>query len=282
MIRVAVIGIIGESVFLPVARFHEGGETVVATALHREWGAKGANQALAAARHGAAVSFLAAVNARDRAQIEAFAAQNGIDAMLCEKPEPGSYAVIMTDSKGQNRVSVYQGANLDEADVLAFAPQIECADILLLNNEVPASVNDRAVAIAKAKGVRVILNPAPARPLSDTLLESVDLFTPNEHETQGLSEKKNVVVTLGKNGCLIRSENRTVPAVSAGPVLDTTGAGDTFNGVLAVALAQGEGLRTACELANAAAAIKVTGRYVADAIPHRDQTILLWEKYYAG
>ncbi len=280
MSRVAVIGIIGESVFLPVERFHEGGETVVATALHREWGGKGANQALAAARHGAHVSFLAAIHENDRAAISAFAAQNGIYATLCTKQEPSPYAVIMTDATGANHVTVYHGAALEPTDVTRFEGEIAAADVLLLSNEVPEDVNDAAVAIAKKNGVRVILNPAPARALRPALLQSVTLFTPNEHETAGLEGKRNVVVTLGKKGCFLREINEGIPAISAGEVLDTTGAGDTFNGVLAATLAEGEPLKKACQLANAAAAIKVTGKGVANAIPHREQTITLWEKYY--
>ncbi len=280
MSRIAVIGIIGESVFLPVEAFHRGGETVVADALHREWGGKGANQALAAARQGAEVAFLAAIHEKDQAQIERFAAQNGIKATLCCKDTPSPYAVIMTDRTGLNRVTVYHGATLDEGDLACFADEIAAADILLLTNEVPAEVNERAVEIARAHGVRVILNPAPERALSPLLLDTVSLFTPNEFETAGLEQKQNVIVTLGSKGCLIRQTNETIPPISAGKVLDTTGAGDTFNGVLAAALAEGKDIRTACQTANAAAAIKVTGKHVVDAIPHRHQTIKLWEKYY--
>lgn len=281
MIRIAIIGIVGSSVFLPVERFHEGGETVVASDIHTEWGGKGYNQAIAAARHGAQVSFLAAVGKRECAEILADATSRGIDAHLVTSEERGSpYAVIMTDAGGSNRVTVYHGAALCARDVAGFAGEIARADVLLLSNEVPEQVNEEAIRIARANGVRVILNPAPARPLSDTILAGVSLFTPNEHETAGLEDRSDVVVTLGSRGCLVRESGTLIPAIRVGEVVDTTGAGDTFNGVLAVALAAGEPLQRACELANAAAAIKVTGKFVADAIPEKQKTQSVWEKYY--
>lgn len=281
MIRVAIIGIVGNSVFMPVERFHEGGETVVASDMHTEWGGKGYNQAIAAARHGAKVSFLAAAGKRDCAEILADAASRGIDAHLVTSEEKGSpFAVIMTDASGANRVTVYHGAKLSACDVEPFADKIARADVLLLSNEVAEEVNEAAIRVARASGVRVVLNPAPARPLCDSVLAGVSLFTPNEHETVGLEDKSNVVVTLGSRGCLMRESDAVIPSINVGEVIDTTGAGDTFNGVLAVALAEGKPLRQACELANAAAAIKVTGKFVANAIPEREQTINVWEKYY--
>ena len=281
MIRVAIIGIVGNSVFLPVERFHEGGETIVAKDMHSEWGGKGYNQAIAAARHGASVSFLAAVGKGDSAAIRLDAAKRGIDVHLVEHEEMGSpYAVIMTEASGANRVTVYHGARLAASDVDAFASEIARADVLLLSNEVAEEVNLAALRVAKEHDVRVILNPAPARPLCKEMLEGVSLFTPNEHETEGLEQHKNVIVTLGARGCFLRETNERVPTADAGKVLDTTGAGDTFNGVLAVALAEGNLQKRACELANAAAAIKVTGKFVADAIPKRTQTLEVWEKQY--
>ena len=104
--------------------------------------------------------------------------------------------------------------------------------------------------------------------------ELVDIYTPNEFETEGLENVRGEVVgTLGAKGCAIRSLGVVVPAVDHGKVVDTTGAGDTFNGVLAARLAQGEELASACRAANLAAGIKVTRRYVLQAIPHREEMI---------
>ena len=281
MIRVAIIGIVGNSVFLPVEHFHAGGETVVASDMHTEWGGKGYNQAIAAARHGAKVSFLGTVGERDVSAVLADASVRGIDAQLVVSKEEGSpFAVIMTDASGANHVTVYRGAQLQASDVARFANEIARADVLLLSNEVSEEVNLAALRVAKKSGVRVILNPAPARPLCEEMLSGVSLFTPNEHETDGLEQYKNVIVTLGARGCFLRETNERVPTANAGSVVDTTGAGDTFNGVLAVALAEGNTQKRACELANAAAAIKVTRRFVAEAIPQKEQTLHVWEKNY--
>ena len=281
MSRIAIIGIVGQSVFLPVEHFHTGGETVVASDMHTEWGGKGYNQAIAAAQHGARVSFLGAVGESDVSAVLADAGARGIDAhLVASKEEKSPYAVIMTDASGANHVTVYHGARLGAGDVACFADEITKADVLLLSNEVSEEVNLAALRVAKKSGVRVILNPAPARPLCEEMLSGVSLFTPNEHETGGLEQYKNVIVTLGARGCFLRETNERVPTANAGSVVDTTGAGDTFNGVLAVALAEGKELREGCQLANAAAAIKVTGKYVADAIPNKEKTLSVWEKYY--
>ena len=230
MSRIAIIGIVGQSVFLSVDSFHRGGETVVAKDLHVEWGGKGYNQAIAAARHGAEVSFLAAVCETDAESVRADAEARGIDAHLATGTEGSPYAVIMTDAEGANHVTVFRGASLTPRDVADFRDEIARADLLLLTNEVPEKVNESAIRIAQEHGVRVVLNPAPARPLSAEILSGVSLFTPNEHETAGLEELSCVVVTLGDRGCLVRESGRQIPAVKAGATVDTTGAGDSFMG----------------------------------------------------
>ena len=266
--KVAVIGIVGNSVFLPVERFHTGGETVEDASVHFEPGGKGFNQAVAARRDGAEVSFLAAVGTEGADSIRDFLEREGIDAVLAHKPGQTAFAAIVTDAAGLTRVTVYQGASLTAADVDAFRPQIEGADLLLLNNEVPEEVNLRAAEIASAAGVRIVLNPAPARPLPQAFADSIALFTPNEFEAEILGDRPDVLVTLGGEGCRLPS-GEILPAFDAGPVLDTTGAGDTFNGVLAAALVRGEALDRAVRRANAAAGLGVTRRYAVSSIPFR-------------
>ena len=142
---------------------------------------------------------------------------------------------------------------------------------MLLNNEVAEEVNVKAIEIAKRYGVKIILNPAPARKTCNYILENVDLFTPNEHETLGLEEKENVIITVGKRGCVVKKENKTIPAVEIGSVVDTTGAGDTFNGVLAATLAEGQDLINAVMTANLASSIGVTRKYAVSSIPTRKE-----------
>ena len=271
MSKVAVIGIVGNSVFLPVEQFHVGGETVEAKSVHFELGGKGFNQAVAAARYGASVSFLAAVGEDSYDNVNTFLRNENIHAMLAQKQDNTAFAAIVTDKKGSNRVTVYQGAQLSIDDVALFENAIKQADILLLNNEVAEEVNVMAIKIAKRYGVKIILNPAPARKTCNYILENVDLFTPNEHETLGIEEKENVIMTVGKRGCIVKEKNKTIPAVEIGSVVDTTGAGDTFNGVLAATLAEGMDLINAVTTANLASSIGVTRKYAVSSIPTKNE-----------
>ena len=269
MNRVAVIGIVGNSVFLPVDKFHTGGETVEASDIHFEPGGKGFNQAVAAARYGAEVSFLAAVGADGYDSIKTFLDNEGIASVLVQKNTATAFAAIITDKAGSNRVTVYQGAQLDADDISLFEAHIQNADILLLTNETDEAINVRAIEIAKKNSVKVILNPAPSRKCCDFILENVDLFTPNEHETEGL-DGKNLITTLGARGCHIGETDIHIPAVSIGQVVDTTGAGDTFNGVLAAELSRGTPTETAVRHANLASSIGVTKKYAVSSIPTKE------------
>ena len=271
MSRIAVIGIIGNSVFLPVERFHEGGETVEASSVHFEPGGKGFNQAVAAARCGDEVSFLAAVGMEYRKDFADFLNKEKISHTLVYKDESTAFAAIITDNSGANHVTVYQGAELSADDVIMFEDKIKNADILLLNNEVSEEVNIAAIRIAKENGVKCILNPAPARAMDKFVLESIDLFTPNEHEALGIEDNDNVIMTLGKRGCLIKSTGEIIPAVNSGKTVDTTGAGDTFNGVLCAMLARGEDITRSAKIANKVASVGVTRKYAVSSIPKRHE-----------
>jgi ribokinase len=257
----------GTSAFLRVPRFHVGGETVHADALHVEYGGKGFNQAVAAARWGAETSFLAAVGAADAGPMGAVLDGEGIAHRLVVKEGASAYAAILTDPSGETRVTVCPGVRLVVADVEAFEDEISAAAILLLTNEVPEAVNVRAVELAARHGTKVVFNPAPARSLPETILRGAWLFTPNAFETAGLEANRNVVETRGGEGCFLRASGRRVPAKPVGEVVDTTGAGDTFNGVLAAELAGGAELERACAAANAAAGQSVTKCYVLPSIP---------------
>ena len=187
MARIAVIGLVGKSMFFDVPHFHAGGETVTARGYYEEWGGKGFNQAVAAARQDAAVAFLGACSAEDKKAIEDFCRAEGIVARLCAKRRPTACAAILTDGTGETRVTVYPGAELEVKDVDGFAGSIATADFLLLNNEVPEEVNLAAVEIAKQYGVKIIFNPAPARRLPKAILEAVSIFRPNEFEEKLLA-----------------------------------------------------------------------------------------------
>lgn len=172
---------------------------------------------------------------------------------------------------GENRVTEYKSAELTAEDVLDFEPQIAAADILLLQHEVPETVNEQAVRLAQKHGVRVILNPAPFQPVLQAVAEGVYAVTPNEQEAKGLKGLTFplTVTTLGDKGCLI-NDTEHVPALPVTAV-DTTGAGDTFNGILAVCIAEGMPLTEACRWAVAGSGLSVSRPYVLDAIPWRDE-----------
>ena len=271
MSKVAVIGIVGESVFLSVDEFHKGGETVNASDIYKELGGKGFNQALAVARYGVEVSFLGAINREMSHPCTSLCEKEGINGVFAIKQEQSPYAVILTDKTGANQVTVYQGAQLTVGNVEQFKQEIESADVLLLNNETPIEVNMLAGKIARASQTKIIYNPAPSRAIPKEMLNVVDLFTPNEYEQVGLEKQENLIVTLGEKGCFIKAIGETIPAFPCGTAVDTTGAGDTFNGMLAACIASGDDIRSACRKANIAAGIKVTRKYIMGAIPHKKE-----------
>lgn len=253
--------------------FHENGETLVANSVFEEIGGKGINQAVAAKRMGAEVSFLAAIgDDKNGKKCMDAAKETGINATFKTKPGKATpFAFILTDKNGENRVTEYKSAELDERDVLAFEKEIAASDILLLQQEVPTCVNEKAIEIAQKHNVTVILNPAPIRHISDEIAEKIFAVTPNEQEMQAITitRFKNCITTLGKKGCFI---NGTVPVSGIDvKAVDTTGAGDTFNGVLAVCIAEGMDLTEACRYAVAASGISVSRKHVLGAIPYRNE-----------
>lgn len=273
MAKIAVIGLCGNSIFMQVDHFHKQGETLAARSVFEEIGGKGINQAVAAANMGAEVSFLAAIGDDSAGQQCAQAARDyGINGCFAVKEgKKTTFAFILTDNDGDNRVTVFRQAELAVEDVWNFEQEIAVSDILLLQHEVPVEVNDAALYLAKKHGVKVILNPAPARPITPETAAGIFAVTPNEQERQSLDITlfENCITTLGKDGCSI-NDKITIPALQV-QAIDTTGAGDTFNGALAVFLAEGKNLETACRLAITAAGCSVTKRHVLEAIPTREE-----------
>lgn len=276
MSKIAVIGLVGNSAFLSVDQFHKGGETVVAKDIHFEPGGKGFNQAVAAARFGKEVSFLGAVGKDYAEEVKAFSKAENINAFLAIKDVPSAYASIITNSNGDTRVTVFGGASLCVSDLSPFEEEIKNADVLLINNEVPEDVNEKAVELAKKYGTEIIMNPAPMKELSQYIKNNVSLFTPNEFEAFAIENKDNLIITLGEKGCFVKSLNNFVNSIKVTPV-DTTGAGDTFNGVLASLLAEGKPLCTAVQYATVASGLSVTKKYAVSSIPYFKDV----EKYIA-
>ena len=273
MPKISVIGICGNSVFMYADHFHKSGETLVADSVYEEIGGKGINQAIAAKRMGAEVSFLCAVGDDDNGNkcIHTLK-ENDIDAHVkIKKGKSTPLAFILTDKNGENKVTVHKSAELSIEDVISFENEIASSDVLLLQHEVPDEVNLKVIEIANKHNVKVILNPAPIRNVSDKIAKSVFAVTPNEHEANAIDVCcfQNCIVTLGKKGCLI-NEKTLIPSIDA-KAIDTTGAGDTFNGVLAVCIAEGMELEMACRYAVTASGISVGRKYVLNAIPYKKE-----------
>ena len=271
MSKISVIGICGRSTFMYVDHFHENGETLSADSVYEEMGGKGINQAVASARMGSEVSFLCAAGDDGGAEeCKKVAVENNIRATVAvKKGKPSTFAFILTDKHGENRVTVCRGAELCADDVEQFYDEIATSDLLLLQNEVPWSVNERAINIAAQNGVRVIMNPAPAGDIPDSVVDKIYAVTPNEHERSLIDAGRfaNCITTLGAAGCDINATVR-IPATDQIAV-DTTGAGDTFNGVLAVCIADGMEFVDACRYAVAASGLSVSKKYVLASIPYR-------------
>jgi len=295
--RVTVVGSFNQDLVAVTPRMPVKGETILGGPFHRGPGGKGANQAVAAARLGADVTMVVKLG---RDPFGDLAEQNLVNegiqtnyVIRTDETHTGA-ALIFVDAAGENMIVVCGGANdlMMPQDVDRARQAIVEADILVVQLEIPMETVEHAVRMAHDASVKVLLNPAPGRQLSAELLSRVDILTPNETEAQiitelsveNLGEAKAAarallasgvgvaVITLGAVGALIVTSDEVehVPGRKV-KVVDTTGAGDAFNGALAVALAEGKGLPEAVAFANAAAALQVTKLGTAPAMPYRNE-----------
>lgn len=296
--KVAVIGLAGQSAFMTADHFPAPGETISCSSLFFELGGKGYNQAIACARMGVETIFIGAVgDDANGAEGKAALEKEGITACLVRKPEPTAYAVITTRADSENTVAVYSGAakSLSGEDLQSEAIRNEIADCdyLLLQNELSGECLEASFALSHELHIPVIFNPAPADHIPRELIVGCEMITPNYGEAKTLagfaeseepSEQdflgavrklgvKKAVITMGSRGALLIDEEKVsrIPAVSCGKTIDTTGAGDTFNGTLTAALALGKSLEEAAKLAAIAAGISVTRRGAAGSIPTAEE-----------
>lgn len=292
--RIGVIGLGGQSAFMSVGHFPVPGETISCGGLFFELGGKGYNQAIACARMGVDTVFIGAVGRDDNGNAcRADLICEGVTPCLIEKDIPTAFAVIMTDSSGENTVSVFPGAakalapeDLRSNNVMT---QLKECTYLLLQNELSPDCLLEACKIGQELEIPVIFNPAPAENIPMEAIQSSALITPNygeaKHLTGFLENEQptgeelaerfakmgiaNAVITMGSQGAMVMEQGniQKIPAFSCGQAVDTTGAGDTFNGFLTAALSLGESLCDAAGLAAAAAGISVTRRGAAGSIP---------------
>ncbi|WP_168565563.1 ribokinase [Crateriforma spongiae] len=295
MSKIVVVGSINTDMVIRTRRLPGPGETVLGGTFLMNPGGKGANQAVAAAKLGGDVVFIGKVGDDSLGRDAVANMQHcGVDTrFIGVDPDLASgVATITVDESGENCIAVASGANacLSVADVQSAWKQIDDVSMVLMQLETPLETVQAAAQLAKQSGATTILNPAPAQDLPDALLALIDIITPNEHEAHQLtgvtinsddSAKSaaqrlqqrgvpTVIITMGDRGAWIQSDDFTgcVDAIPA-KVVDTTAAGDTFNGALAAELALGTARVDAVRLANHAASIAVTRQGAQGSCPTR-------------
>ena len=297
MSRIIVIGSSNTDMVIKSKKLPSPGETILGGTFLMNPGGKGANQAVAAARLGGNVTFVTKTgNDMFGAEARQLFDKERIDTRYIIKDDinPSGVALINVDENGENSIVVASGSNgtLSAYDIDDNIFETGPSDLFLMQLEIPVSTVEFVAQKAAGKGNRVILNPAPARQLSDDLLSCLYLITPNETEAELLTGIKvydvataekaalvlhdkgiqNVIITMGATGAYLLtgaiSEMITVIPVKA---IDTTAAGDVFNGALAVAISEGQELEEAVRFANKAASISVTRMGAQASVPYRSE-----------
>lgn len=293
---ILVIGSSNTDLVVNVDSIPKPGQTVLGDSFFVNPGGKGANQAVGAARLGKDVSFCCKTGEDDygRAAKELFAKEGMDTSFVFSTPDhPSGVALIAVDRNGENSIVVASGANMDlRPEDIDRIGSFSRFDIVLCQLEIPLQTVEYIAAKARKDGAKFVLNPAPACKLPDSLLSCVDILTPNETEAEIISGIKvtdtesaaaaarkimetgvgQVIVTLGSKGALLCSdkEQTLVPAFKVRAV-DTTAAGDIFNGALCVALSEGKEMVNAIRFASAASSISVTRKGAQASAPYRNE-----------
>jgi ribokinase len=295
--NLVVLGSINADHILNLETFPTPGETVTGNQYQVAFGGKGANQAVAAGRSGANIAFIACTGDDDTGErVRKQLASDNIDVspVSVVEGESTGVALIFVNAEGENVIGIHAGANaaLTTERVEAQRAIISGADALLMQLESPVESVLAAAKIAHENHTTVVLNPAPARVLSDELLALVDIITPNETEAEKLTGIRvendgdaaraagalhdkgigTVIITLGSRGVWVSAngEGRRVPGFKV-KAIDTIAAGDTFNGALVTALLEGRAMDEAIRFAHAAAAIAVTRKGAQPSVPWRKE-----------
>lgn len=281
---ILVIGSANMDMVVVTKRPPQPGETVFGSQFAMFPGGKGANQAVCCAKLGSRVHFIGKMgNDVFRTKLMQSMKNDGVrlQHLLVDPAAPTGIALITVDARGQNEIVVVPGSNmkLTPADINKKRDIFAKIKIVLLQLEIPIETVTQSARLAKAHGATVILNPAPARKTPQSLLRMIDYVTPNETEAETLTGMpvknvasaqkaakrlleigvKNVIITLGAKGCLlVNSESVEIFSARKVKAVDTTAAGDAFNGALAFSLAKGRNINEAIRFANAVAAFSVT------------------------
>ena len=295
---VAILGVFVADAAYRATRQPAMGETILGSSFALGPGGKGSNQAVAAARCNARVSFISRLGQDAFAQMALdMYSLEGIEAHVDQIADSytGSAYIFIDDNTGDNAIIVCPGAamTITTAYIESARSVIESADVFVTQLEQPLDAAAHALGIARNAGVTTILNTAPAETVGDDIFKLCDYVTPNETEVEAYTGVKVVsiadarkagdvllgkgvgtaLITLGEQGALLHSADQSVhiPAVDAGPVVETTGAGDAFNGGFAAALAQKQNPVDAAHFACAVAGLSVTRAGTAPSMPTRDE-----------
>ncbi|MDN3205037.1 ribokinase [Algoriphagus sediminis] len=297
MKKILVVGSSNTDMVVKSIKLPKPGETVLGGDFFSFAGGKGANQAVAAAKLNGDVIFMAKVgqDLYGEAAIEGFK-RVGIDtSKILKDPQVHSgVALIMVDERGENCISVASGANntFTESDIDNLDDCLDDVEFVLIQLEIPMDIVEYLVEKCESHGKKVVLNPAPAANLSSDCLSKLEIITPNEIETEILTGIKiqdvesakaaaeklrahgvsTVIITMGSKGAYFSTETESglIPSFPVEAV-DTTAAGDTFNGALVVGLNEGKDLKEAISFASKAASISVTRMGAQDSQPFRDE-----------
>lgn len=298
--KIIVLGSCNTDMVIRTTRLPVSGETIIGGEFMMTPGGKGANQAVAASRLGGDVTFVTKIgnDVFGRQSLELYQNEKiNTDYVFLDTENPSGIALITVDESAENCIVVASGANktLSKEDVDKCRKEIEGADILLMQLEVPMETVEYAAELANRAGVKIILNPAPATIMSDGLLKNIDIIIPNKTEAElisgirvydwetaktaagRISEKgvDTVIITLGSLGALLKvgETYQEFPIRENIKAVDTTAAGDTFCGALSVALSEGMPFSDAIRFANEAAGVSVTKMGAQVSIPYRSDIL---------
>ena len=297
--KILVVGSSNTDMVIKTNHFPSPGETILGGRFLMNAGGKGANQSVAAARLGGLVTFVGKIGddifgkqAVQQLEDEGI----NVDYVAVDPENPSGVALITVDFKGENSIVVAPGSNgtLSSSDFDKALAELHESEFVLMQLEIPIPTVEHVAQLAAQKGKKVVLNPAPAAHLSDELLKNLYLITPNETEAElltgikvidqnsalqaasALHEKgvEIVIITMGSAGAflLVHGKHEIISA-SKVVAVDTTAAGDTFNGALVVALSEGKSIQESIEFANKAAAISVTRIGAQSSVPYRKEIL---------
>lgn len=299
--NILVVGSCNTDMVIKSDRFPTPGETVIGGTFLMNPGGKGANQAVAAARQGGLVTFIAKTgnDVFGKQSVELFNSEGiNTDFILSDPRNPSGVALIMVNSHGENCITVASGSNgnLMPKDIEKIKVQIDNADLILMQLEIPMETVLYVSELALEKQTPVILNPAPARSLPEELLRGLYLITPNETEAEILSGIKvsnyekakeavdvisekgvaNVVITMGAHGAFVKEgTNYSIIPATKVTAIDTTAAGDCFNGTLCVGLSEGKSITESVKIAVKASGLCVQKMGAQSSIPFKKELSII-------